>query len=139
MSKRRQFLRNIAIASISLNSAGSIARSVGRKITSPDLLECEETTLDLYGEGPFYTDNPPAMDNNILVGEAEPGERMIISGRVFNLDCTEYIPDTLIDVWHADDAGAYPPRHRAQGSLGGGDHFRSGCVAGVRRAGPQQE
>ena len=107
MSKRRQFLRNIAIASISLSSAASIARSTGRKITSPDVLECEETTLDLYGEGPFYTENPPAMDNNILVGKAEPGERMIISGRVFNLDCTEYIPETLIDVWHADDAGAY--------------------------------
>jgi len=47
------------------------------------------------------------MEDNILASADEPGQRMIISGRVFNLDCTEFLPDTSIDVWHANDAGAY--------------------------------
>jgi len=30
-----------------------------------------------------------------------------LTGRVYNLDCSEFIPNTLIDVWHASDAGDY--------------------------------
>ena len=37
----------------------------------------------------------------------EPGERLIISGRVFNLNCNEFIPETIVDVWHANDVGQY--------------------------------
>lgn len=32
---------------------------------------------------------------------------MIISGRIFNLDCSEYIPNTIVDVWHANHEGEY--------------------------------
>lgn len=70
-------------------------------------LTCNLCTLDYYGEGPFYTQNPPLLVNGQLADSTEPGERLIIKGRVTNLDCTEFIKDAIIDVWHADDAGAY--------------------------------
>lgn len=68
---------------------------------------CEETTQDYFGEGPFYTENPPMLENFKLASDSEPGERLIVSGRVFNLECSEFIPDTIIDVWHANAAGQY--------------------------------
>lgn len=37
----------------------------------------------------------------------EIGTRIIISGQVYNLECSEVIPNTEIDIWHADDAGEY--------------------------------
>jgi len=106
MKDRRSFLRNTALSSLGLGlisklKTGSIVNS------SEDAVECVETTQDYYGEGPFYTDNPPLMVNNQLANADEPGQKIIISGRVLNLDCSEYIPDTIIDVWHADDAGQY--------------------------------
>ena len=68
---------------------------------------CNPTTLDYYGEGPFYTDNPPIIEENKLAGPNDAGQKMIISGRVLNLDCNQYIPNTIVDVWHANDAGQY--------------------------------
>lgn len=69
--------------------------------------DCDPTTLDYYGEGPFYTANAPLLTDGVLADTNEAGQRMIISGRVINEDCTEFIPNTIVDVWHADDAGAY--------------------------------
>lgn len=70
-------------------------------------LDCDKTTLDYYGEGPFYTDNPPTIADSKLAPDTEAGTKIRITGRVQNLDCTEFVPDTIIDVWHANDAGAY--------------------------------
>lgn len=102
---RRQFLRNTALASVaaaipSLASAGN---------ASTDITEgnCYPTTLDYYGQGPFYTPNAPMLVNNQLASNSEPGQRLIISGRVRTLDCSLIIPNTKIDIWHANSAGAY--------------------------------
>ncbi len=102
--KRRSFLRNTALGTLAV---GLSANLDAKATSSKDSMLCDITTQDYYGEGPFYTDNPPLLDNNQLAGPNEPGTRMIISGRVFNLDCSEYIPNTIVDVWHADDAGSY--------------------------------
>jgi len=104
-NKRREFLRNTVIGGIGVGFLNNNSlRATERQ--NADIL-CEKTTQDYFGEGPFYTDQPPLMDNNLLASEAEEGERMIISGRVFNIDCSEYIPDTIVDVWQANDAGQY--------------------------------
>ena len=72
------------------------------------LLEaCNTTTLDLFGEGPFYTQNPPVITNTMLAPLKEAGERLIISGRLFNIGCSKILPNTVIDVWHANAAGDY--------------------------------
>jgi protocatechuate 3,4-dioxygenase beta subunit len=101
---RRRFLRNSALASLSL---GIVTTETNAK---PDVLEtesCNPTTLDYYGQGPFYTANAPVISSNQLAGANELGTRLILSGIVKTLDCTQVIPNTLIDIWHANDAGQY--------------------------------
>lgn len=105
---RRQFLKNFSLASLSLGFIPAIAQnSVNQNSAKTAALDCEITTLDYYGEGPFYTANPPIIDGSMLAGPDEPGTRLIISGQVRNLDCSEVIPNARIDVWHANDEGAY--------------------------------
>ena len=105
MENRRSFLKNTVL--------GAVGLGISAKIVSPtkkeeiDAAMCEPTTLDYYGQGPFYTDNPPMIQDNILAAENEPGSRMIITGRILNLDCDEFIPNTIVDVWHANNAGQY--------------------------------
>lgn len=99
---RRRFLRNTALAM----AAAALPQS-GQAKTSSTPINCEPTTRDYYGEGPFYTENPPMLSENRLAAMDEPGERMIISGRVVNLDCSQYLPNTVVDVWHADSDGNY--------------------------------
>lgn len=103
---RRTFLKNTALATLGLGLG--TAANANAAINKPEsLLTCDRTTLDYYGEGPFYTEGPPMLENNQLAGSDEPGERMIISGRVLNLACSEFLPNTVVDVWHANEAGGY--------------------------------
>ncbi len=109
---RRQFLQNTALASLSLGLLPTIgkAASIGKVASmglSPSPDSCNPTTLDYYGQGPFYTANAPTMNNNQLASSTEAGTRLIISGMVQTLDCTQVIPNTVIDVWQANDAGGY--------------------------------
>lgn len=105
---RRQFLKNFSLASLTVGLFPAVAQSNSNlKSGNAAVLDCEATTLDYYGEGPFYTPNPPLIENTMLADVDEPGTRLIISGQVRNLDCSEVIPNTRIDVWHANDEGAY--------------------------------
>ena len=103
---RRQFLKNTSLAALSLGVAPAITKA-GSSQKPVESLICDKTTLDYFGEGPFYTEDPPTLENGILASSAEAGTRLIISGRVFNLDCSEFIPNTVVDIWHANDAGEY--------------------------------
>ncbi len=104
-NNRRKFLKNTTLATLGLGLGTKVQAKP--KTTSPPAFDCNPTTQDYYGEGPFYTEGPPFLADNKLAADDEPGQRMIISGRVLNLACTQYIPDTVVDVWHADDAGQY--------------------------------
>ena len=105
---RRQFLKNTSLVALSLGVIPQISIAKSSKSSTIDTsLLCDKTTLDYYGEGPFYTDNPPIIQNNQLAKANEAGTRMIISGRIFNLDCQQAIPNAIIDIWHANDAGQY--------------------------------
>ena len=105
---RRQFLKNTSLAAFAAVTLPSMAKAeLNSGSASQPPVDCNATTLDYYGQGPFYSANAPSIINNQLASASEPGTRLIISGRVHNLDCTEYIPGTIIDIWHADDAGAY--------------------------------
>jgi len=108
MSDRRNFLKNTALSTLGLGMASS-QLSTEHKIQadSEESFACGITTPDYYGEGPFYTASPPMIEGNKLAATEVLGDRMIISGRVFNLNCSEFIPGTIIDVWHADDDGVY--------------------------------
>lgn len=103
---RRSFLKNTTLSALGLSLLPNLSQAKETKQkNSPQ--NCSQTTQDYYGEGPFYTNNPPTISNNQLASLAEVGTRLIISGRVFNLDCSQWLPNTIIDVWHADDSGAY--------------------------------
>lgn len=103
---RRQFMRNTALASLAIGLLPAIGKAAALEISqSPDA--CNPTTLDYYGQGPFYTANAPSISNNQLAESNEAGTRLIISGRVQTLDCTAVIPNTILDMWQANDAGAY--------------------------------
>lgn len=102
MKNRRQFLKNTSLAILSIQLVSNFKSNLEKSA-----LQCDPTTMDYYGQGPFYTANPPTLALNQLASANEPGERMIISGRVLNLDCGEFIPDTVVDIWHANNAGEY--------------------------------
>jgi protocatechuate 3,4-dioxygenase beta subunit len=105
-NSRRQFMRNTAIAGLSFGLFPNIIKAASPEVSnSPEA--CNPTTLDYYGQGPFYTANAPTLNNNQLASANEAGTRLIITGMVQTLDCTQVIPNTVIDIWQADDAGAY--------------------------------
>ncbi len=103
MSNRRSFLKNTALGTVALG----ISSSTNIKSNTNEDLLCNPTTLDYYGPGPFYTDNPPMIEENTLANQSEKGERIIISGRVLNLECDQFIPNTIVDVWQANNEGQY--------------------------------
>ncbi len=54
-------------------------------------------------EGPFYTPDTPERTSFLEDG---PGTKMVLSGQVLTTDCHP-IAGAVVDIWHADDAGAY--------------------------------
>jgi len=102
---RRNFLKNTTLATIGLSSTPVLTKA--NKMIQDNPADCEPTTLDYFGEGPFYSDNPPNLTDNKIQGAAISGEPLIISGRVFDLSCNKYIPNAKIDIWHADPSGQY--------------------------------
>ena len=105
-NSRRKFLRNTALVALSAGLLPSKLQGNDLGLIN-SLGGCNQTTLDLYGQGPFYTANAPVINDNQLANANESGTRLIISGVVKTLDCTEVIPNTLIDIWHSNNAGAY--------------------------------
>ena len=103
---RRQFLRNTSLAALSFGILPALAKTTTKPKPSSPVL-CNESTEDAYGQGPFYTANAPAIQNDMLADSNETGTRLILSGQVSNLACSEVIPNTEIDIWHANDAGEY--------------------------------
>jgi len=102
---RRQFIKNVSIASLTL---GLMPKTLlANEQSTTQTLACDQTTLDYYGVGPFYSENPPVINDGQLAKSTEAGQRLIISGRVMNMECTEVIADALIDVWQANHDGAY--------------------------------
>jgi len=102
---RRNFLRNTALATIGLSSTPVLTK--GNKPVQHNPTDCAPTTLDYFGEGPFYSDNPPILIENKILGAEVEGEPLIINGRIFDLSCNKYIPNVKIDIWHANPNGQY--------------------------------
>ena len=109
-NKRRQFLKNTSLSLLSAVAFPTILKATNSKVLlgkNNFIQTCDESTEDAYGQGPFYTANAPTIQNDYLADINETGTRIIISGQVYNLECSEVIPNTEIDIWHADDSGEY--------------------------------
>ena len=104
---RRQFLKNTSLSLLSFATFPTILKSTNTIRNNDSIDTCPQSTEDAYGQGPFYTANAPIITNNQLADNNEAGERIIISGKVYDLTCSEVIPNTEIDIWHANDAGEY--------------------------------
>ena len=107
---RRQFLKNTSLSLLSVAVFPTILKSENSTVSlskKNSVFNCDQSTEDAYGQGPFYTANAPLIQNNQLADISEAGTRIIISGQVYNLECSEVIPNTEIDIWHANDAGGY--------------------------------
>ncbi len=64
---------------------------------------CRSTAQDIIG--PFYRFGAPFQTK--LLGPDEPGQRLSVAGTVYSSDCRTRLPNTLIEVWQANDAGLY--------------------------------
>ena len=107
---RRQFLKNTSLSLLSVAAFPTILKSTNSSTllsNNNPMVTCDQSTEDAYGQGPFYTANAATILNNQLADANETGTRIIISGQVYNLECSEVIPNTEIDIWHANDAGGY--------------------------------
>ncbi|CAI8302886.1 MAG: Chlorocatechol 1,2-dioxygenase [Owenweeksia sp. TMED14] len=104
---RRQFLKNTSLSILSIAAFPTVLKSASSISLQDFSNSCNESTEDAYGQGPFYSVNAPFIQNNKLANSNEVGTRIILSGQVYNLDCSEVIPNTEIDIWHADDEGSY--------------------------------
>jgi protocatechuate 3,4-dioxygenase beta subunit len=58
-------------------------------------------------EGPFYTPNSPLRAS--LVEAGSKGPRFLVTGRVLDPQC-QPLANALVDLWHADEEGAYDNR-----------------------------
>jgi len=58
-------------------------------------------------EGPFFTPNSPLRAS--LVESASKAQRFLVSGRVLSPQC-QPVANALVDLWHADEEGAYDNR-----------------------------
>ena len=55
-------------------------------------------------EGPFFTPNSPLRASLVESGSKAP--RFLVTGRVLSRECKP-VANALVDLWHADEAGAY--------------------------------
>lgn len=64
---------------------------------------CDPTTGDI--QGPFYSPNAPVR--NKISPEGAVGTVLFLTGTIYYNDCETPIPMANLDVWQADDGGAY--------------------------------
>ena len=91
----RKILIIVFLFSISLVSAKSYAAAAGGT--------CPPTQNDV--EGPYYLAGAPFR--TLLAAPDEPGERIVVKGRVLRNDCKTPVKDALIEVWQTDSRGKY--------------------------------
>ncbi len=111
--KRRNFIQNGFKGFVAV----TLLPKVGYSFLTDEIFNgggCIPTTADILG--PFYRANAPFRSDLQIVGE--PGTPLIYKGTVYDLDCNP-LPNALIEVWQANDAGAYDnssPEYKYRGS-----------------------
>jgi protocatechuate 3,4-dioxygenase beta subunit len=66
-------------------------------------VECAETEANI--EGPFYKEGAPSR--MVLIDEDTPGTRITVSGQVLAEGTCAPLAGATVDIWQADDSGAY--------------------------------
>ena len=106
MASTRRSVLAALIASPVLATADSdlsaAAPTFGLDLT-PDCRSGDEHTV-VQTEGPYFKPDAPLKRD--LAVDAPRGERIIIGGFVLDSACRP-VPKTLVQIWHADELGAY--------------------------------
>ena len=89
----------LALSEVNLTAAESTLRLD----LTPDCHDGEAHTV-AQTEGPYFKPNAPLKRDLAL--DAPKGERITIGGLVLDPACRP-VPKTLVQIWHADQAGAY--------------------------------
>ena len=76
---------------------------IGLSSSPPAVAACQATEADQLG--PYY--QPGASFTAELAGPREPGERLVVSGRVLGLPDCKPLPGAVVDVWQASASGQY--------------------------------
>ena len=84
------------------NDLSAAAPTFGLDLT-PDCRDGDEHTV-AQTEGPYFKPNAPLKRD--LAADAPRGERISIGGLVLDTACRP-VPKTLVQIWHADELGAY--------------------------------
>ena len=79
---------------------------------------CQPTTAEGYG--PFFQPDAPLRTQ--LASPVEPGEQLVISGKV--ADCTGPVPGAVVEIWQANAAGCYSINEDCGVIPGDPDDFR---------------
>ncbi|UCH46425.1 MAG: hypothetical protein JSU95_09820 [Betaproteobacteria bacterium] len=93
---RRRFLQR-SVSTLGAAVVGGLpvlAAAKDCKVTEPDIL------------GPMYNVSAPIFRLK-LAADDEPGQKLMLRGRVVSEDCRTPLPGTMIEIWHGDDAGFY--------------------------------
>jgi len=64
--------------------------------------------------GPFYVDNPPALELGSDISGDHEGTPMLVRGSVAS-STGEPLAGAVVDTWHSDDEGYYDVQHYDQG------------------------
>ena len=97
------------------SAGGAPTTSAGSAPTLPPTPACPEGATPAQTEGPFFTPDSPQRTS--LLADAGQGTRLVVSGAVLTTDCRP-VGRALVDVWQADDEGAYDNEgYRLRGHL----------------------
>jgi protocatechuate 3,4-dioxygenase beta subunit len=104
-STRRSVLAALIASPVLAMADGDLsaaAPTLGLDLT-PDCRDGDEHTV-AETEGPYFKPNAPLKRD--LAVDAPRGERITIGGLVLDTACRP-LPRTLVQIWHADESGAY--------------------------------
>jgi protocatechuate 3,4-dioxygenase beta subunit len=87
----------------------SISEQEGHEVLlAEEKLSCGFTAS--VAEGPYYVSGMPALQNGNLNYSNLPGVPLKVSGYVYDgAEGTKPIPNAVVDIWQADNDGAYHP------------------------------
>lgn len=134
--ERRDFLKKSGTGLLAVTLLGKNAYAFVTEDAGPE--SCIPTTADILG--PFYRANAPFRSDLTVIGD--PGTALVYKGTVIDAACNP-ISNALVDVWQANDAGAYDnatPQFHYRGRQytdGGGNYAFISIKAGAYLNGSQ--
>jgi len=103
-TSRRDFLRLAAGMSTALAAGGRTPAAAQTPLRPTPSCPDEPRATPRQTEGPFFKPESPRRTSLLEPGMG--GVKIVVTGVVLSTSC-QPVPRALIDVWHADDRGAY--------------------------------